>query len=257
MDKKISRRDLLKAVGLLGGTLVGGLAPYVYSALTKARAAPSSAGYDWEKHRWGFVVDTTRCIGCGRCVVACKLENDVPRDPRYTRTWIERYVIDSDRAILVDSPKNGSEGFAPLHTGRTLEEGFFVPKLCNQCDNPPCVQVCPVGATYKTKDGVVLVDRDRCIGCRYCVQACPYGARYLDPRTQIVDKCTWCYHRITRGLLPVCVEVCPVGARVFGDLRDPKSPVRKIIQVERVNVLKPDLGTEPQVYYVGLQEGVR
>jgi len=119
------------------------------------------------------------------------------------------------------------------------------------------VQVCPVGATYKTKDGVVLIDRARCIGCRYCIQACPYGARYLDPRYHVVDKCTWCYHRITKGLLPACVEVCPVGARVFGDLRDPESPVRKIIQAERVNVLKPDLGTKPQVYYVGLQEGVR
>jgi Fe-S-cluster-containing dehydrogenase component len=255
MNREISRRELLKAAGLLGTTLLSGFAPYVYSSLTKSE--PASTGYGWEKHRWGFVVDATRCIGCGRCVLACKLENDVPMDPRYTRTWIERYVIDAERTVLVDSPRSGIEGFEPSSASQELEEGFFVPKLCNQCDNPPCVQVCPVGATYKTEDGVVLVDRERCIGCRYCIQACPYGARYLDPRNHIVDKCTWCYHRITEGLLPVCVEVCPVGARVFGDLRDPTSPVRKVIQVERVNVLKPDLGTKPRVYYVGLQEGVR
>ena len=105
---------------------------------------------------------------------------------------------------------------------------FFVPKLCNQCDNPPCVQVCPVGATFKTEDGVVLVDEDYCIGCRYCIQACPYGARYLDPHTKTADKCTFCYHRITKGLLPACVEVCPTQARVFGELGPRSSPLHRM-----------------------------
>ena len=112
-------------------------------------------------------------------------------------------------------------------------------------------------ATYSTKEGVVLVDRKACIGCRYCIQACPYGARFLDPGLKVVDKCTWCYHRITKGLLPACVEVCPVGARVFGDIRDPESPVSKMLREEAMGILKPDLGTEPKVYYVGLEKGVQ
>ncbi|MEK7777648.1 MAG: 4Fe-4S dicluster domain-containing protein, partial [Chloroflexota bacterium] len=146
-----------------------------------------------------------------------------------------------------------------------IAQSFFVPKLCNQCDNPPCVQVCPVGATYKTKDGIVLVDQKRCIGCRYCIQACPYGARYLVPshadvtpqgQTGVADKCTWCYHRITKGLLPACVEACPVGARIFGDMRDPDSAPRKALRDARVYTLKPALGTKPKVYYIGLNAAV-
>ena len=132
-----------------------------------------------------------------------------------------------------------------------------MPKLCNQCEKPPCVQVCPVEATFKTEDGVVLVNRDKCIGCRYCIQACPYGARYLDPDEHVADKCTWCYQRISRGLLPACVTVCPVGARKFGDLRDPESEVSRIVEEHRMYVLKEDLGTRPRVRYTQLDEGVR
>jgi len=134
---------------------------------------------------------------------------------------------------------------------------FFVPKLCNQCAHPPCVQVCPVGATFQTKDGVVLVDEKRCIGCRYCIQACPYGARYLNPRTRTADKCTFCYHRVTKGLLPACVEVCPTEARIFGDM---KGRADRLVRFERVNmigVLKPDLNTEPKVLYAHLDGEVR
>jgi len=138
-----------------------------------------------------------------------------------------------------------------------IKKSFFVPKLCNQCDKPPCVQVCPVGATYKTADGVVLVNRDTCIGCRYCIQACPYGARYLLPKEGVVDKCTWCYHRITKGQVPACVEACPVGARIFGDLRDPESEVNRILAEQRIYVLKPEMGTEPQVWYLDLDGAVR
>jgi Fe-S-cluster-containing dehydrogenase component len=146
-----------------------------------------------------------------------------------------------------------------------VEKSFFVPKLCNQCDDSPCSQVCPVGATYKTRDGIVLVNQNRCIGCRYCVQACPYGMRYLVPKGKVTptgqagvaDKCTWCYHRITKGMMPACVEACPVGARIFGDLNDPESEVSKILAKERVQVLKPELGTEPKLKYIGLDEAVK
>ncbi|HKZ51597.1 MAG TPA: 4Fe-4S dicluster domain-containing protein, partial [Dehalococcoidia bacterium] len=146
-----------------------------------------------------------------------------------------------------------------------IVRGFFVCKLCNQCDNPPCVQVCPVRATYKTEDGVILIDQERCIGCGYCIQACPYGARYFLPdvrrtpmgEVRVVDKCNWCYHRITKGRDPACVEVCPVSARLFGDLNDPESIVSRTLRERQVSVLKPEMGVEPKVYYLGLREGVR
>src|SRR3972149_2429076 len=206
--------------------------------------------------RWGFLVDTYKCIGCGFCVRACKLENEIPYEANVSRTWVERYVITKDGRVFADTPKEARNGFTnrrvDLGMGRNqdikgdeIDKAFFVPKLCNQCDKPPCVQVCPVGATYKTEDGVVLIDQDHCIGCRYCIQACPYGARYFLPEKKVVDKCTWCYHRISQGLVPACVEVCPVGARVFGDLRDPASQLKSILAEKRTYVLKPALGTEP------------
>src|SRR3990170_2937299 len=114
---------------------------------------------------------------------------------------------------------------------RDILRSFFVPKLCNHCDRPPCVQVCPVGATFKSRDGVVLVDADYCIGCRYCIQACPYGARYLEPETKVADKCTFCYHRVRKGLLPVCVEVCPTQARIFGEIKKMASPLRRLMRM--------------------------
>jgi len=134
---------------------------------------------------------------------------------------------------------------------------FFVPKLCNQCAEPPCVQVCPVGATFQTQDGVVLVDDERCMGCRYCIQACPYGARYLNPVKRTADKCTFCYHRITKGLLPACVEVCPTEARIFGDLKAEADRLVRFHRVNQISVLKPDLNTEPKVLYASLDGEVR
>ncbi len=212
--------------------------------------------------RWRFLVDIRKCIGCGRCLRACKLENNVPWQPEYNRTWVERYAFADDEQVMVDSPDAGINGFIAedLNTkypGLKIRKTFFVPKLCNQCNKPPCVPVCPVGATFKTKEGVVLIDRKACIGCRYCIQACPYGARYFDPRLKIVDKCTWCYHRITKGLQPACVEACPVGARMFGDLNDPQSMINTVMRRETIGMLKPEVGTSPKVLYVGLEQGVR
>jgi Fe-S-cluster-containing dehydrogenase component len=276
MKRKSSRRDFIKngGRGLLGGIVAFSMPSLLRNVLRTeevAGLAPIATpdAYKWEKHYWGFVCDNERCIGCGRCVVACKLENKVPWEPEYNRTWVERYIVSEREEIFVDSPNAGRDGFAAEYMNLkyrdvAVEKSFFVPKLCNQCDNPPCVTVCPVGATYMTGDGVVLVDQEHCIGCRYCIQACPYGARFMLPdfsethfgQVRVVDKCTWCYHRITKGLLPACVEVCPVEARVFGDLRDPESPVRKILRERRVYVLKPALGTEPKVYYIGFEKGV-
>ena len=223
--------------------------------------------YDWTKHRWGFGVDATKCIGCLRCVEACKRENNVPADAHHFRTWVERYVyLEGEERARIDSQQDpvniaasGSEReyrFANRYKDAKVEKAFFVPKLCNHCTHPACVQVCPVGATYKTEDGVVVIDHKYCIGCRYCVQACPYGARFFNEEHGVSDKCEWCYHRITKGLQPACVEVCPVGARVFGDLRDRQSPISLFIRNNRVQVLKPETGNVPNVFYVGIDKEV-
>jgi Fe-S-cluster-containing dehydrogenase component len=223
--------------------------------------------YDWTQHQWGYGIDATKCIGCLRCVEACKRENDVPGDAHHFRTWVERYVYlegeDSPRIDSQHDPVNieasGSEReyrFANRYKDAKVEKAFFVPKMCNHCTHPACVQVCPTGATYRTKDGVVLIDHKYCIGCAYCVQACPYGARFFNESKGVSDKCTWCYHRITKGLQPACVEVCPVGARVFGDLKDKQSPISQFIRNNRTRVLKPETGNAPNVYYVGLDKDV-
>jgi len=224
--------------------------------------------YDWNEHRWAFGVDATRCIGCNKCVEACKAENNVPGDAHHFRTWVERYVypngaLDAQTDSHADAANieaSGSESryrFANQYDPDQVEQAFFVPKLCNHCEQPSCIQVCPTGATFRTRDGVVLVDREYCIGCQYCIQACPYGARYLNPDLKVADKCTWCYHRITRGMLPACVEVCPVGARIFGDLNDPDSSISLFIRNNRVDVLKPETGNRPRVFYAGLDKSVK
>jgi len=257
----VSRREFTRIgcriiIGAAAGTAV------VESIVTNSAAKenPPKGGYDWNEHFWGYLVDTRKCIGCGRCANACKLENEVPFDEPVYRTWVERYRIikkEREEEVIIDSPNGSIDGFVDDIPDEEIKKAFYVPKICNHCENPPCVQVCPVGATYTTEDGVVLVDYDYCIGCRYCIQGCPYGARYFNTEKGTADKCTWCYHRITKGLLPACVQACPVGARVFGDLNDPESAVNKVLDIERINVLKPDLGTKPKVYYVGLDREVR
>lgn len=270
------RRDFLSC---LGGALACGAAAAVTNSLssqataatqeaTAASEPPAIPGYDWSKHRWAFGVDAERCIGCLRCVEACKLENNVSLDPHHFRTWVERYVtVQGEETALIDSqadPVNieasaaggGTYRFANRYKDANVEKAFFVPKLCNHCTHPACVQVCPTGATYKTEDGVVVIDHTYCIGCQYCVQACPYGARFFDERRNVTDKCTWCYHRITKGLQPACVEVCPVGARIFGDLNDKQSRISQFIENNLVSVLKPETGNAPNVFYVGLDKDV-
>lgn len=211
--------------------------------------------YDPEDHLYVYVVDTNKCIGCGFCVKADRKENDVPED--HYRTWVERYQIQNSGEVLVDSNAGGEEGFTQPVTEFSSAKSFFVPKLCNHCDATPCIQVCPVGASYGTPDGLVMVDKQTCIGCGYCVQACPYGSRFINPKTHCADKCTLCHHRLVRGLKPACVLACPVGARQLGDLKNPGDPVRSLLSHERVMVLQPELRTKPNCYYLGLNEGVR
>jgi len=270
------RREFLSwltgALACATAAIAGDAGPLQAFAGEQAAAAPippnpTIPGYDWTKHRWAFGVDATKCIGCLRCVEACKKENNVPADAHHFRTWVERYVyLEGEETAHIDSqadPVNieasGSEReyrFADRYKDAKVVKAFFVPKLCNHCTNPACVQVCPTGATYKTEDGVVLIDHTYCIGCQYCVQACPYGARFFNDEKNVSDKCTWCYHRITKGLQPACVEVCPVGARIFGDRNDEQSVISQFIQNNRVHVLRPETGNAPNVFYVGLDKGV-
>jgi Fe-S-cluster-containing dehydrogenase component len=240
----------LTSVLLLGRARAG-------EELKPVEAVVAGEGYNSSEHLWGMGIDVNKCIGCGRCVEACKTENHVPRVPFFTRTWVERYRIPENAPALIDSPDAGINSFKDESTGEKIIRSFFVPKLCNQCKNPPCVQVCPVGATFKNADGVVLVDKEYCIGCRYCIQACPYGARYLDPVTRTAEKCTFCYHRLVRGLTPACVEACPTQARVFGELEKKASPLARFLRVNKIGVLKPFLNTEPKVVYANLDLEVK
>jgi len=219
--------------------------------------APPTPGYDPTEHYYGMGIDISKCIGCGRCVAACKAENDVPLDAHHFNTWVERYVIDDNGEVTVESPDGGYDGFPPPASDEDIRRSFFVPKLCNHCANPPCVQVCPVGATFITPDGVVLVDEKYCIGCRYCIQACPYGARWFHPTKHVAAKCTFCYHRLVKGLVPACVEVCPTGARTFGEVGHRPTPLERFMRMNEIQVLKPHLNTKPKVFYANLDGEVR
>ncbi|MDA3971261.1 MAG: 4Fe-4S dicluster domain-containing protein [Desulfobulbaceae bacterium] len=218
-----ARRSFVK---LLGATTLA------MSSLSSAELARAATGPDQGGVRWGMVVDLRLCIGCQACTVGCTLENQVPLGN--FRTLVSSYEV--------------SSGGAPRRA--------TLPRLCNHCAKPACVTVCPTQATTKRPDGAVVVDSSICIGCGYCVQACPYDARFINEKTKTADKCTFCLHRLEAGLLPACVETCVTGARVFGDLHDPQSAVSKLLQRYPVQVLKKEMGTEPRVFYIGLDESL-
>src|SRR5262249_52441806 len=180
--------------------------------------------------RWAWVIDQTRCIGCHACTTACKSENDVPVG--VFRTWV----------------KNVEEGTFP-----EVKRHFAVLR-CNHCEEPPCVEVCPVTAMYQRPDGLVDFDHDICIGCKACMQACPYDAIYMDPDSNTAAKCNFCSHRVDEGLLPACVVVCPVEALVFGDMDDPESKVARELKSKKMTVRRPEQHTRPKAFYIGAHE---
>jgi Fe-S-cluster-containing dehydrogenase component len=257
-DNSMSRADFLANAGksvLLVGLGAAGYASWnnltakiAGRKLTPLKQYPSSTWYS-------MAIDMTACIGCGKCVEACCEENDVP--PDVFRTWVERYRVKTDGTVLIDSPNGGMNGPGGDDVpDDQIAKSFFMPKLCNQCDDSPCTRSCPVGATFLTPIGAVVVDYDYCIGCGYCIQTCPYGSRFWNAKKNTADKCTLCYHRIIKGKLPACVEVCPVKARIFGNLADPKSEISKFCRDNAVETLKPYLKTGAKVMYKGLTKEV-
>lgn len=238
-----SKRRLLSGIGAI--TAGAALIPVVQASNTstdhivvgnkfKNNDQPDRKGMKGK--RYAMVVDLRKCVGCQACTVGCSIENQAPIGQ--FRTTVKQYEVTLD---------DGS-------TGTKQVKSFMLPRLCNHCDNPPCVKVCPVQATYQREDGIVMVDNKRCVACAYCVQACPYDARFINEETLTADKCTFCAHRLEQGLLPACVETCVGGARIIGDLNNPSSEINRLLveHKDEIKVLKPEENTKPHVFYIGL-----
>lgn len=250
-----SRRDFIKIAGALAGTAA---LTQVISTATLASRSARQEGETKPGPQWAMSIDINKCIGCKYCTYACQAVNNLGDDMVYN-------------VVTSETMQNG--------------KGYFLSRPCMHCGEAPCVHVCPVKATYKRADGLVMMDYDRCIGCRYCQVACPYSARVFNWKKPIeksskspnfgfqevpnrprgvVEKCTFCVHRIDSGLergmvpgvdamaTPACVGACPTGARAFGDLTDPESPVSKVLAEARtiLRLRDEELSTEPSVYYV-------
>lgn len=238
---KFSRNKFLRLSGI----------SFLAAAARKLKAGPVTT-------RWGMVIDTAKCAAkpdCTKCLDACHQIHNVPAiaEPRHRIRWIAKEPF--ARAFRGQVDEYSSLSAAPAMV------------VCNHCDNPPCVRVCPTGATWKREDGVVAMDWHRCIGCRYCMAACPYGSRsfnFLDPRPHIqkpnpeyptrtrgvVEKCTFCVERLAVGKSPASVEVCPEKALIFGNLADPNSQIRQVLAARHHIRRKPELGTRPEVFYI-------
>jgi len=249
---KPSRRKFLKSAAGIAAAAIG----YTWiksSHVLLYGAEPEDTNLPW----YGIVFDVHKCIGCGMCAKACKEENNVPKEPFFFKTWVEQYTVKNDGSVDIISPNGGIDGFKQMVPDEDIFKSFFVPKMCNHCSKSPCIQVCPVGATFDSPEGVVLIDEKHCIGCRYCIQACPYGCRFLDPVKKVADKCTLCYHRLRKGLDPACMEVCPTGARMYGNLNDKNSKIVQFLKENTTQVLRPHLNTGSKLYYKDLSSEVR
>jgi Fe-S-cluster-containing dehydrogenase component len=254
----VDRKEFLRMAGMSLATLV---APR--STMTMADASEkggASAAHEPAARRWAMVIDTRKCAqqdGCSSCIKACNRSHNIPEihEEGHEVQWVRKEPFQS--AFHLES---GEFANASLRDRPVLV-------LCNHCDKPPCVRVCPTRATWKREDGIVMMDWHRCIGCRYCMAACPYGSRsfnWIAPRPFIheasaefptrskgvVEKCTFCVERLAQGKPPACVAACEAGALLFGDLEDNASPVRVALGAGYAIRRKPELGTVPKVYYI-------
>ena len=263
----IDRRKFIKASGLAALGLTG-LAPVklfgtedTTQSLSDSATSKHAIGKPLVGKRWAMVIDINKCLkeeNCTDCVAACHTAHNVPN-------------FDNSKDEIKWIWKETFHKAFPEQEHEHLKDHLLekrLPLLCNHCDNPPCVKVCPTEATWKREsDGIVMMDWHRCIGCRYCVAACPYGSRsfnWRDPRPFIeqinpdfptrtrgvVEKCTLCEERLRVGQLPACVEACKAHAMVFGDLEDPESEVRTLLRENFTIRRKPSLGTHPEIYYI-------
>jgi len=187
--------------------------------------------------RYGLVIDLERCIGCHTCTIACKLESGLERG-----SGIRVETIGGPHR---DTPA-GKYPQLSMH---------FLPVPCMHCDEPPCLDVCPLEAIFRRPDGIVLVDEEKCDGCQTCVTACPYGALIFDDEKEVVHKCTLCAHRLDGGMEPFCVICCETEAMYFGDLNDPDSRISKIMDERSAKPIKPEAGTKPVIYYCPTRQG--
>jgi tetrathionate reductase subunit B len=232
-EGELPRREMVRVGGVAAAALLGGL------AVSGVAARSPSAG-EGRARRLAMGIDLRKCIGCRACSVACKAEHGVRLGG--FRSWVSEREAGAYPAV----------------------RKHFLPVLCNHCEKPPCRDVCPTGATHRREDGIVAIDKDKCIGCRHCLGACPYNARYTNPAPDpaseemfpartggTADKCDFCAHRVDNGVTPSCVNTCPVGARIFGDLNDPASEVSRLHASNEPTSLLPQFGTGPAVFYVG------
>ncbi len=244
----MDRRKFLKA----GALVSAGTCVYALPLLRGFKSISANESALSTQTRWGMVIDLNKCLpGCTACLDACRKENNVAyhEDPRWDVHWIRKVTIRS------------------RNTPQPVEKVVLL--LCNHCDDPPCALVCPVKATYRRSDGIVIVDKHRCIGCRYCMVACPYNARYFNYKENhdwpnrdypvrshgVTESCNFCAHRVDVGGIPACVEACRKiyqNALSFGNLNDPNSEVAALIRDNSVKRLREGLGTAPKVYYIGL-----
>ncbi len=289
----MTRRRFLKGMGAVAGILAAGVIPAFATELASSKGATTTAeavsegieapgevslehlieedgSINYPGHpvsyappagdqKWAMVIDVKACVGCRKCVYACVKENNIGRNSGFT--YIQVLENELGTMEIESSTLEYRKGGDP---GR-----WYQPVQCMHCAKPTCVYGCPVKATWKEPDGIVVVDYDKCISCRNCIVTCPYSARHnnwvdpfvpeneinpkvpLEAKAGVIEKCTFCVQRVRVGLPTRCTEVCPVGARTFGDLNDPNSAVSELIKTRRVFRMKEELGTEPMIWYVG------
>jgi len=291
----LSRRRFLQGLGATAGLVAAGVAPALVSANSEqapdgagtsvASAAPAPGAekdnplapiiaedqpVNYPGHttwyapppgneKWAMVIDVKACVGCRRCVYACVEENNIGRNSGFT--YIQVLEMEPGSVDLESGTVNYDEGGRP--------DKWYLPVQCMHCSKPTCVYGCPVQATWKDPDGIVLIDYHKCIACRNCMITCPYFARHFNwvepeiPKSEVnpkvpyeekagvVEKCTFCVQRTRNGQTTACTEACPVGARKFGDLNDPDSDVSVLLRTRRAFRLKEDLGSGPMIWYVG------